>query len=134
MKKLPLSANQENQLEPFKAAEGEPNSLPGLLEQAFNQIGSSMMSLDFASKLLAYVYVYGGGNEVVTLHTGLNAGIKIAQQKLNIYGGCIPKNTELLKQYISELEQKYCSSEIELVTKVPWVLEIYDRYELKFKK
>ena len=27
------------------------------LEEAFNQVGSSMMSMNFADKLLAYVYV-----------------------------------------------------------------------------
>ena len=35
------------------------------LEEAFNQIGTSMMSMNFAAKLLAYVYVMGGEMEAL---------------------------------------------------------------------
>lgn len=54
------------------------------LEEAFNSVGSSMMSMNFAAKLLAYVYVMGGGNEAVVYNEALNAGIAIAAQKFNI--------------------------------------------------
>jgi hypothetical protein len=37
--------------------------LASQLEEAFNAVGASMMSDEFAGKLLAYVYVMGGGNE-----------------------------------------------------------------------
>lgn len=61
------------------------------LEEAFNSVGSSMMSMNFAAKLLAYVYVMGGGNEAVVYNEALNAGIAIAAQKFHIKGGSVPK-------------------------------------------
>lgn len=102
---------------------GNANSLSGMMEEAFNNIGLSMMSDGFAAKLLAYVYVLGGGNEAVVYHTGLNAGIKIAQQKFNLYGGQVPnvKLLGLLQQRIKEIEAN---------EKVEWLNEIYERYNL----
>lgn len=98
------------------------------LEQAFKSIGSSMMSDDFAAKLLAYVYVMGGGNEAVTLHEGLNAGINIAQEKANIKGGEIPDRNMMLliQQRIRELEKDMNDTE--------WLPEIFTRYNLDPKK
>lgn len=95
------------------------------LEEAFNGIGSSMMSLNFAAKLLAYVYVRGGGNEAVTMHEGLNAGIAIAQQKFNIKGGERPdyKGVACIRAFINELERKGDNT--------PWLKDIYQRYNLK---
>jgi hypothetical protein len=97
------------------------------LEAAFNHVGSSMMSADFAAKLLAYVYVMGGGNEAVTMHEGLNAGIAIAQQKFNLNGGEIPNRMgiELIKKYIAELEKNE--------KETTWLHEIFGRYNLKMQ-
>lgn len=98
--------------------------LAAQLEASFNQFGASMMQDDFSAKLLAYVYVMGGGNEAVTLHQGLHAGIRIAQQKFNLYGGEVPSavGVRLLQKYIPELERKelHC----------PWLIEIEKRYNL----
>ncbi len=94
------------------------------LEKAFQSIGSTMMSDDFACKLLAYVYHMGGGNEAVVHHEGLNAGIAVAQQKLNLFGGEKP-NTKMLPSLQSRIR------EIEsLDDKTPWLHEIFDRYNL----
>lgn len=97
------------------------------LEEAFNQVGASMMSLNFAAKLLAYVYVMGGGNEAVCYNESLNAGIAIAQQKFNIKGGEIPmaKSIPVIKAFIKELEQ--------LGDDCPWLQQIYYRYNIKNK-
>lgn len=97
------------------------------LEEAFNSIGTSMMSMNFAAKLLAYVYVMGGGNEAVVCHEGLNAGIAIAQQKFNIKGGEIPmtKSIPVIRAFIMELEK--------LGDKTPWLQQIYSRYNIKAK-
>jgi hypothetical protein len=94
------------------------------MERAFNQIGASMMTADFAAKLLAYVYVMGGGNEAVTMHEALNAGIAIAQQKFNISGGETPsaQGVTLIKKYIAELEKD--------LEETPWLNEILNRYNL----
>jgi hypothetical protein len=100
--------------------------LANQLEQAFNQIGTSMMSDDFCSKLLAYVYVMGGGNEAVVMHSGLNAGIRIAQEKANIKGGEIPnaKLLPLIQERIKELEGSYKEGKYQCA----WLTEIYERY------
>ena len=97
------------------------------LEEAFNQVGASMMSLNFAAKLLAYVYVMGGGNEAVCYNEALNAGIAIAQQKFNIKGGETPmlKSIPVIKAFIKELE---C-----LGDDCPWLQQIYSRYNIKNK-
>ena len=103
----------------------ETFDLASNLEQAFNSIGTSMMSLNFASKLLAYVYVMGGGNEAVVYNEELNAGIAIAQRKFNIFGGEKPdyKGIVCIRAFINELERKG--------DKTPWLKQIYDRYNLK---
>lgn len=94
------------------------------LENAFNQIGDSMMRDDFAAKLLSYVYVMGGGNEAVTIHEGLHAGIRIAQEKFRLKGGEVPdaNGVLLIQKYVYELERKelHC----------PWLSEIEKRYNL----
>jgi hypothetical protein len=108
-----------NQIRP---AVGEPYDLPGLMEQAMEQVGSTLMDDVFCAKLLAYVCVLGP--EVCVSHKGLNAGIQIAQQKANLYGGYIPKAEmlPLIQKYIRELNEGG--------EKTPWLQEIYNRYEL----
>lgn len=123
----------------IKPATGEPHSLAGMLEQAFEQLGTSMMSDDFAAKLLAYCYVIG--DEACVLHKGLNAGLMMAQQKANIYGGCVPnwKIVKYMQIYIKDLErtrdgiskEKMDGGEMKnIVELLPWVKEIFVRYEL----
>lgn len=99
-------AAQTKGMTPGYSGKGNSYGLAGQFEEAFNQFGYSMMTDDFAAKLLAYVLQMGGGNEAVVTHYGLNAGIQIAQQKFNLYGGEVP-NHDLLKlfqQYNKELE------------------------------
>ena len=124
-----------------KSLKDTPTTLAAQLENAFNQIGTSMMTNEFAAKLLAYVYVFGGGNEAVTLHKGLNAGIMIAQEKFNIKGGCIPnaEGVVLIQKYIKEAEQAEFRAKTsklnipftqKLLHELPWLHDIYERYEL----
>lgn len=105
----------------------EPSTnLAGQLEEAFNNIGRSMMSYEFAGKLLAFLLKYGGGMEAVTHHKGINAGIMIAQEKCNIKGGCIPdmQGVVAFQKYNKELSQEKQELECE------WLWEIFMRYEL----
>ena len=94
------------------------------LEEAFNYIGSSMMTMNFAAKLLAYAYVMGGSNEVVVYDEGLNAGIAIASQKFGIKGGEIPeaRSIPVIRAFIRELEREG--------EKTKWLKEIYTRYNI----
>lgn len=97
------------------------------LEEAFNQVGSSMMSMNFAAKLLAYVYVMGGGNEAVVYNEGMNAGIAIASQKFKIKGGEIPEARAIpvIRAFIKELEREGDNT--------PWLKEIFNRYNISNK-
>lgn len=111
------------------------------MEEAFNLVGHSMMKEDFAAKLLAYTYVCGGGNEAVVLHRGLNAGIGIAAQKFKIKGGEVPDaaGVVLIQKYIKELETKekelgYVDFTKDPVKHVPWLREIFERYDLRWKE
>lgn len=122
-----------------KKPTGEPTGHAGQLEQMFNIVGTSMMSDEFAGQLLAYLYVCGGGNEAVVHHPGLNAGIQIAQQKANLYGGHIPNAdiVALIQKYTKELELAIkllkgsgASEQTELPKMVPWLQDIYNRYNL----
>lgn len=96
------------------------------LEEAFNSVGSSMMSMNFAAKLLAYVYVIGGNDEAVVRNKALNAGIAIAAQKFNIKGGSVPKakSIPVIRAFISELERKGEDT--------PWLSAIYNRYNIRY--
>jgi len=100
------------------------------LESAFNSVESSCMSTDFACKLLAFVYVLGGGNEQVVINQRLIFGISVAQQKFNLFGGRTPN------VLISKIIAKY-SSELQIAEKennlkgVGWLSEICTRYDLQ---
>ncbi len=97
------------------------------LEEAFNQVGSSMMSMNFAAKLLAYVYVMGGGNEAVVYNEALNAGIAIASQKFHINGGEVPEARAIpvIRAFIKELEREGDNT--------PWLQQIFTRYNITNK-
>lgn len=97
------------------------------LEEAFNQVGTSMMSMNFAAKLLAYVYVMGGGNEAVVYNEALNAGIAIASQKFRIKGGEVPEARSIpaIRAFIRELEREGDNT--------PWLQQIFTRYNISNK-
>lgn len=71
-------------------------------EQAFLKIVSD----DKCCRILAWLYVHGGGNEATTVNLKLNADILEAQKRLNLFGGEQP-NSELLpllQAYIKDAE------------------------------
>jgi len=105
------------------------------LESAFKSVGMSMMTDDFAAKILAYCYVIGDENCV--LHKGLNAGLMIAQGKFNIKGGEVPdiQGIMLFRKYAKELEDCMKPKDGKSgynydFTSLPWIKEIYDRYDM----
>jgi tRNA(Ile2) C34 agmatinyltransferase TiaS len=68
--------------------------------------GIKIVSDDKCCRLLAWLYVHGGGNEAVTVNLKLNADILEAQKRLNLYGG-ERVNVELLptlQEYIRQAE------------------------------
>lgn len=103
--------------------------------------GLPIISGDWACKLLAWLYAFGGGNEAVVFNDALYRDIKFAQKRLNLEGGEIP-NTELLPKlqgYLREVEP-YLSAPTDAEGNskpfvVPeWVKEICERYGLKIPK
>jgi hypothetical protein len=76
------------------------------MSDAFASVGIKMVSDDKCCQVLAWLYVFGGGNEAVVLNKASNGLIRIAQDRLNLKGGCIPNIVllPLLQQYTKEAE------------------------------
>lgn len=105
------------------------NSLHATAEAA----GIKIISDERCCQLLAWLLVYGGGNEAVVCNYKLNADIRTAQKRLNVFGGESP-NTELLpllKSYVDQL-QPLLRVGCEAVTfeHPEWVVELCSYYGL----
>src|ERR1035437_7990190 len=97
-------------------------------ENAFNSIGYSIMKDEDACKLLAWLLEYGSCHEDVVHNPNLNADIRIAQKKLNIYGGEVP-NIELLSMF-----QNYIKEIKKTGIKTEWIIGIFKKYNIKIPK
>jgi hypothetical protein len=95
------------------------------LHRTAETAGFHIISDDHCCQLLAWLYVYGGGNEQVVLDKVLNTNIMEAQRRLNIYGGDIPD-----LKLLGEL-QKYILSITDLNQPPGWVSELEERYRIK---
>ena len=70
------------------------------------QCGLKIVSDDKCCRLLAWLYVHGGGNEAATMNFKLNTDVHEAQNRLNLYGG-EKVNADLLptlQSYIKEAQ------------------------------
>ena len=89
-----------------------------------DKIGVSNLSDDDCCRLLAWLHYDRGCSEEPVHNWALGRDIKIAQQRLNIYGGEIP-NDKLLGRF-----QGFCR-ELEQPDKKPeWFIEIVRKYKL----
>lgn len=97
-----------------------------LLDTAFG-CGMKIISDDFCCKLLAWVYVFGGGDETVVKNEKLYSEICYAQKRLNIQGSevCNAELLPVLKQRIKE-----CGDWSKPLYP-DWIKEIDNRYEIK---
>ena len=95
------------------------------IQRSMMQLGMSMYTPDFACKLLAYTLCFGGANEAVVQNAKLYFAIRACAELLNIKGGEIPNPNlmPVLQQRINELGQGG--------SRVEWLKEITDRYDLK---
>ena len=95
------------------------------MQRSMMQLGMSMYTPDFACKLLAYTLCFGGANEAVVQNAKLYFAIRACAELLNIKGGEIPNPNlmPVLQQRINELGQGG--------SRVEWLKEITDRYDLK---
>jgi hypothetical protein len=86
--------------------------------------GIPILSGDKCCRILAWLYVYGGGNEQV-IEGRLNAAIQYAQKRLNLLGGEIP-DLELLP-----ILQGYIKSIADYHNPPEWVNELEAEYKIK---
>lgn len=112
--------------------------------EAFASVGMNHLSFDTCAKILAVVYVYGGGNEDFTLNDKLRVDYNSAQRRFNITGGETPdaEGVEAINAYIMELENDIKNSalgEIEgapfvKVCHVEWAVSMFnERYGIKLR-
>ena len=92
--------------------------------------GIPVLSDDFCCQLLAWVHSYGGGIEALILNKKLNADIKHAQERLNIYGGEKPneKLVPVLHKYLLETKG-YLEDDFYVIPE--WAKNIFLKYELQ---
>ena len=85
------------------------------------EFGLKVISDDMCCKVLAWLYVLGGGYEV-SYNTKLLADIEYAQRRINLFGGETPDAAlcKLLQTRVKELKKKQAD----------WIGEIKERYQL----
>jgi hypothetical protein len=86
--------------------------------------GMKIISDDKCCQLLAWLYVYGGGNEQV-IEGKLNGHIMYAQARLNINSGEIPdiEPVGVMKDYIKSITNYHNPPE--------WVNELESEYNIR---
>jgi hypothetical protein len=84
--------------------------------------GLKLISDDDCCKLLAWLHVYGGGDESVVKNEKLKLDILTAQKRLNLFGGKRPHGVliEKLKKYIKIAD-----------TRPDWIASLEQKYHLK---
>ena len=87
--------------------------------------GIKIIGDDKCCRLLAWLYVYGGGYEGVTFDKKLNHAIKYAQKRMNAYGGNKP-NADLIPTF-----QNYYKSITDYKNPPEWVLNLEREYNIK---
>lgn len=95
------------------------------LHRTAKSAGFHIISDDHCCRLLAWLLVYGGGNEQVVLDKILQTNIFEAQRRLNIYGGEIPDAG------LMEHMREYTRSITDQDNPPEWVPELEKRYGIK---
>lgn len=94
------------------------------------QCGLKVIGDDLCCKLLAWLYVYGGGKEKTTAGGKLSQDLFIAQKRLGLYGGERP-NTALiptLQGYVKECIRERSAGAAWEDRTPGWVSELEERY------
>ena len=98
--------------------------------EACLSVGIPAVTTDTAARVLAILYVYGGGNEGMVLCKKFTNEVQYIQKRFHIEGGEVPdmKLAGIMKGYIKELEDDYGN--------IPdWAVTLMrDRYGLKLNK
>ena len=91
---------------------------------ALDKIGASSLTDDDCCQLLAWLHYERGASEAPVHQFALHRDIRVAQQRLNIFGGEIPNGALVVKmqEYCHELEQEG--------NKPDWYKAILQKYKL----
>ena len=75
--------------------------------EACEQVGIPAITTDTSAKIMAIVYVHGGGEEEMVLNQKFVNDVKYIQRRFRIEGGEVPDETFVLtmQHYTKELEQ-----------------------------
>lgn len=101
-------------------------------------VGLPIVSMDKCCQLLAWLYVYGGGNEATVFNAKFRYAVLYAQHRMNLFGGETPNGEWLpvLQEYIKEAESD-CDRRMaarrddeKYITTLSWIKDIEKTYNI----
>lgn len=103
--------------------------------------GIKPLSDDICCRILAILYVFGGGDEAFTHNKKLLTDVQYAQRRLNLDGSERPNAPlcEKMKEYVKELEKAvknatYSADAAFSKTYDTWAVSfMYDRYKIELR-
>lgn len=102
--------------------------------EACEQMGIPAITTDTSARIMAIVYVHGGGEEEMVLNRKFTNDVQYIQRRFHIQGGEVPdgKFVGLLQGYVRELED-YMHQHLHDSTAIPeWGHKLMrDRYGMK---
>lgn len=105
--------------------------------EACEQMGIPAITTDTSARIMAIVYVHGGGEEEMVLNQKFVNDVQYIQRRFKIQGGEVPRAefVEIMRGYIKELEKyiKHCVKVNKSDTNIPeWAHKLMkDRYGMK---
>ena len=102
--------------------------------EACLSVGIPAITTDTSARILAIVYVHGGGEEDMVLNRKFTNDVRYIQQRFHIQGGEVPDQgfARLMRHYVTELET-YLKAHVSDKTSIPdWAHRLMrDRYGMK---
>ncbi len=105
--------------------------------EACEQVGIPAITTDTSARIMAIMYVHGGGEEEMVLNQKFVNDVKYIQRRFHIQGGEVPDETFVLtmQHYVKQLEQylEECKHNNITDTQIPeWAHQLMrDRYGMK---
>ena len=105
--------------------------------EACEQVGIPAITTDTSARIMAIMYVHGGGEEETVLNQKFVNDVKYIQRRFHIQGGEVPDETFVftMQHYVRELEQHMAECKRNNVsdTQIPeWAHKLMrDRYGMK---
>lgn len=105
--------------------------------EACEQVGIPAITTDTSARIMAIMYVHGGGEEEMVLNQKFVNDVKYIQRRFHIQGGEVPDETFVLtmQHYVKQLEQymEECKRNNATDTQIPeWAHKLMrDRYGMK---